>query len=328
MADRISTLDAGYLAGDLSIFPSAIDTKSTLYEVRNGAETYLTQSVTYGGNFLVVDDASTFPTEGLIRLGTELVYYGSRSSTIFRDLKRGFAGSRRNTWTVGTKVQNAVMAEIHNSLRDAIINIQNTVGKLTDPDPESLNGILTELEVQHLSPLPKFRAFPLSGAPPLAVRFQNFSGGPPIRFFWDFGDGTTAVDISPTHTYQKEGVYTIKMQMITSLGGQGIVTKTDYITVDKNAKLPLFYAETLTGKSKATAGDSATVFTFVDQTDGDIASRYWIWDDGTNSSELDPDVHTASHVYQSAGVYSPVLLCVFKNGGLKRISLTDVITVT
>jgi PKD repeat protein len=328
MNDRISTLDAGYITGDLSIFPQAVDTKSTLYEVRNGAETHLTQSVTYGGGFLVVNDASKFPSEGLIRVGTELMYYGSRSDTIFRNLKRGFAGSRRNTWSTSTKVQNAVMAESHNALKDAILNIQANVGKMLDPDPDSLNGILTNLEVKFLSPQPKFRAFPLTGAPSLPVRFQNFSGGPPIRFFWDFGDGTTTVDVNPTHTYLKEGVYTVKMQMITSLGGQGIVTKTDYINVNKNAKLPLFYAETLIGTSEDTAGDEATVFKFVDQTDGDIASRYWIWDDGTNSSELDPDVHDASHVYQSPGVYSPVLLCVFKDGGLKRISLTDVITVT
>jgi PKD repeat protein len=261
-------------------------------------------------------------------VGTELMYYGSRSNTIFRDLKRGFAGSRRNVWEKGTKIQNAVMAEAHNALKDAIINIQKNLGILIDPDPESLNGILTNLEVKFLSPQPKFRAYPLTGSPPMSVRFQNFSGGPPIRFFWDFGDGTTAVDTNPTHIYQNEGVYSVKMQMITSLGGQGIVTKTDYITVSNNAKLPLFYAETLTGTSIDTAGESATEFEFVDQTDGDIASRYWIWDDGTNTSELDPDVHSASHIYQSAGVYSPVLLCVFNDGGLKRIALTDVITVT
>ncbi len=328
MADRLSTLDSGYVTGDLSIFPQAIDTKSTLYEVRNGAETYLTQSVTYGGAFLVVNDASKFPTEGLIRVGTELMYYGSRSSTIFRNLKRGFAGSRRDGWAAGTTVSNAVMAETHNSLKDAILNIQKNLGLLENPDPDSLNGILTDLEVKFLSPQAKFRAFPLSGAPPMAVRFQNFSGGPPIRFFWNFGDGTTAIDVSPTHTFRTEGTFTVSMQMITSLGGQGIVTKTGYINVNHNFKLPLFYVEPLTGRSVATAGADATVFDFVDQTDGDIASRYWIWDDGENTSESDPDVHAATHVYQNPGSYSPVLLCVFTDGSLKRIVLNGTITVT
>lgn len=322
MADRLSTLDDFYQSGDLSIYPESIDTRSTLYEVRNNAETALTQSVTYGGAFLVVEDASRFPPEGLIRVGTELMYYGSRSNTIFRDLKRGFARSRRNVWEKGTKVQNAVMAEAHNALKDAIMNIQANLGTLEDPDPDSLNGLLSDLEVKHLSPQPKFRGYPLSGPPPLAVRFQNFSGGPPIRFFWDFGDGTTAVETNPTHVYQSEGEYTVKLQMITSLGGQGIVTKTEYINVSSSLKPPLFYVDRITG----TAG--VTEFNFVDQTDGDIISRYWIWDDGETTEELDPDVHSASHVYQTAGSYSPVLLCVYQNSSLKRITLTETITVT
>ncbi len=51
MADRVSTLDRGYRTGDLSLFPLAIDTKDSLYQVRNGAETFLTQSVTYNGTY-------------------------------------------------------------------------------------------------------------------------------------------------------------------------------------------------------------------------------------------------------------------------------------
>lgn len=328
MADRISTLDLGYVTGDLSIFPQAIDTKSTLYEVKNGAETVLTQSVTYNGTFLVVNDASGFPSEGLIRVGKELIYYGSRSNTIFRGLKRGFAGSRRDTWMVGTKVSNAVMAESHNALKDAIINIQRKLGTLNNPTSDSLNGILSDAETKFLAPKAKFRAFPLSGPPSLAVRFQNFSGGSPVRSLWNFGDGTTSIENNPTHTYKKEGVYTVSLQITTGLGGSGIITKNNYITVDRNSKIPLFYVDSLTGTSIDTSGDDATVFEFIDQTDGDIASRYWIWDDGNNTSETDPDIHTATHIYQSPGEYSPILLCIFTNGNLKRITMSDTITVT
>lgn len=328
MADRISTLDRAYQTGDLSIFPAAVDTKQTLYDVRNLGETKLAQSVTYTGTFLVAADASGFPPDGLIRVGTELMYYGSRTNTVFRGLVRGFAGSRRDAWAVGTAVTNPVGAETHNALKDAVANVQKKLGLAVDPDADSLNGILANLEVKFLSPQPKFRAFPAVGAPPLRVRFQNFSGGPPIRFLWDFGDGTTVVDVNPTHTYQEEGVYTVRMEMISSLGGRGIVTKTDYITVSRNAKLPLFYAESLSGTSEQTAGDAATEFVFVDQTDGDIASRYWIWDDDTNTPETDPDVHTASHVYAKPGTYEPVLLVVYEDTTLHRIPLNDTILVT
>jgi len=327
MADRISTLDPAYQPGMLSIFPEAIDTKSTLYEVRNDAQTFLTQTVTYSGKFLVVNDASAFPPEGLIRVGTELMYYRSRTNTVFNNLKRGFAGSRRDGWTTGTIVGNAVMAETHNALKDAILNIEKDLGIFGATDSVSLNGILSNLEIKYLAPQAKFRVFPLAGPPPLTVQFQNFSGGSPIRFFWNFGDGVTSVDTSPSHVYQKEGTYTVSLQIITSLGGQGIATKNNYITVSSNDRLPLFYVEPITGKSVATAGTNATVFNFVDQTDGNITSRYWIWDDGTNTAETDPDIHSENHVYQNPGTYQPVLLCVFADSSLKRIVYNGVIVV-
>src|SRR4051812_47666329 len=106
MADRISSLDAGYKTGDLSIYPSGIDTTDTLYTVRNNAETFLTQGLTYSGKFIVVNDATKFPPAGLLRVGTELIYYGARTNTLFQDLKRGFAGSRQNQWPTGTAVGN------------------------------------------------------------------------------------------------------------------------------------------------------------------------------------------------------------------------------
>jgi PKD repeat protein len=229
---------------------------------------------------------------------------------------------------IRAKISAGVMAEPHNALKDALIQIQKDLGTKDDPEEESLNGILKQLETNFLAPKPKFRGFPLIGASPLTVTFHNFSGGPPIRFLWDFGDGTTSVDINPIHTYQKEGTYTVKMSMITTLGAQGFVTKTDYIKIDNNEKLPLFYAEELIGESIETAGDDATIFTLVDQTDGDIARRYWIWDDETNTPQEDPDIHTATHVYANPGEYEPTLLVEFTDGRLKRVALEDKLIVT
>jgi hypothetical protein len=326
--DRISSLDTSYQTGDLSIFPTAIDNRETLYEAKNNAESKLAQGLSYIGKFIVVDDAGRFPDKGIVRIDDELIYYNSKSINILRDLKRGFALSKQSQHAIGSPVLASVMAEHHNAIKDAIIQIQKDLGTKDEPDAESLNGILKSLEVNYLSPKPKFRGFPLKGGAPLKIRFQNFSGGPPIRFLWDFGDGTTSVDTNPIHTYTREGTYTVKLSMITSLGAQGFVTKTDYITIDNNDRLPLFYAETLLGTSKQTAGSGATSFKMVDQTDGDIVSRYWIWDDGTNDTVEDADIHTANHVYDLPGIYVPVLLVVFSDGSLKRISFDDKLIVS
>jgi PKD repeat protein len=319
--DRVSSLDPSYQTGDLSIFPAALDTPDQLYQVANNAETTLAKSVSYIANYIVVTDATSFPSSGLFMVGTELVYYSSRSNNVFQGLARGFAGSRRNQWPIGTTVSQSVMAEPHNALKDALINIETELGLQGTPSSTSLNGILTGLETKFLAPKPLFRALPSSGVPPLTVAFQNFSGGEPIRFLWDFGDGSTSVELTPTHTYKAEGNYTVQLNMITSLGGQGFSIKTNYIQVSNSFKPAFFYVT-------PTAGTTATTFQFVDQTDGDVVSRYWVWDDGTNLSIVDPDIHTATHIYSQAGTYNPTLIVVFSDQHLDRVLLDQPIIVT
>lgn len=321
MPDRVSSLDAGYLPGDLSVFPQAIDSRDTLYEVRNNAETVLSHSLTYTGRFVQVADASAFPPKGLLSVGTELMYYGSRTGFTFKDLIRPFAGSRRAPWPAGTRATNSVAAEPHNAVKDAVINIQKNLGLKKGPHPESLNGILTLQEQIYLAPKPLFRATPRVGPPPLKVRFQNFSSGQAIRFLWDFGDGVTSTEESPIHIFLAEGTYTVKLNMITDLGATGVATKENYVRVSEDDSPGFFYVTPSTGTID-------TVFTFIDQTRGDIASRHWVWDDGTTQAVPQASIHVATHQYSTPGVYRPNLLLVFSDGRPMRVSLNDFIEVT
>lgn len=352
MVTRISSQDTGYTTGQLSLFPEAQDSRSQLYVATNNSETTLSQSLTYSGKYVVVNDNSSFPDSGIIRIGppagksgpAEMVYYESKSSGIFKGLIRGFAGSRQNPWPIGSYVTNAVFAEHHNAVKDAIIQIEADLGTEENPDEASLNGILKAQETKFLAPRPLFWAYPLKGAPPLEVRFQNFSTGPLVRYLWDFGDGTTSVEKSPTHTYLQEGVYSVKLNVITSLGAQGVATKNNYVTVDDNAKQPFFYATPSQGVSRETADaapllypDGPTTFEFIDQTDGDIIQRYWIFDgagshDGEDVPsqtipEYNSNIHTTSYVYDSPGEYNPSLLILYENQQLKRVFLNTNIVV-
>jgi len=345
---RNSSLDIGYTTGDLSVYPEAKDNKETLYEAKNNAETQLKQTLSYNGKYIIVDDNSGFPSKGLLRVGppagkqgaAELVYYGSKTNNIFRNLIRGFAGSRQNPWPVGSWVANAVMAEHHNATKDAVIQIERNLGEEENPTEESLNGILKTQENRFLAPKAIFRAHRLEGPPPLQVRFQNFSTGPLVRYLWDFGDGTTSVEKSPIHTYQAEGIYSVQLNVITSLGAQGITSKKNYITVSEETKTPFFYVLPHQGYSKETAELLAiepTEFVFVDQTDGDITQRYWIFDgpgtvdgeviDGTSYPQFDPNIHTTKYIYDKPGTYVPSLLILFENQNLKRAFLKNEIVV-
>ncbi len=319
--DRTSSLDSSYVTGDLSKYPVSIDDQKQLYQATNNAETVLIQTLGYTSRYITVDDTSSFPPQGLLRIGQELIYYGDKTATQFRSLKRGFAGSRQGQWGAGTEVIHSVQSEPHNSVKDALINIETNVGTENNPSAESLNGILKSLEARFLAPKPIFQASPLSGPPPLKVTFQNFSGSQPVRYLWNFGDGGTSTEFAPIHTYLTEGKYTVKLNMITSLGAQGISIKTDYIEVNSDIGPQFFYVNPM-------FGNTSTVFEFVDQTVGNISSRYWVFDDGNTSQVEDPDVHTITHQYSAPGEYNPNLIVVFEDTSFVRLQLTEPIVVT
>lgn len=306
---RVDSLQSGYITGDLSLYPSALDSKESLYEVANNATTKLKQSLTYSAKKIIVETTAGFPDMGLLRVtdginAGELIYYASKTNNTFTNLTRGFAGSRQNQWNIGTDVSNSVSAEHHNAVKDAILKLEQNVGLQENPDDASLNGILKKQENKFLKPKPLFRAYPVSGPAPLTVSFQNFSlgmapnflNGPLIRCFWDFGDGNTSTEKNPVHTYAQEGYYTVELVVASILGGQGIVTKSNYIKVDNTLKSNFFYVKnspdrfpalidtpTITsGRSYSEDdngnlldGNNPTVFEFVDQTDGQIKERYW-----------------------------------------------------
>ncbi len=339
---RISSLDAGYEVGDLSIYPVAIDSTDTLYEATNNAETMLSNTLSYNARIIVVDDTSGFPKKGLLRIGGtvgepgpyELIYYTKKTTNTFQELVRAFAATRQNQWLKGNTVAGPVAAEFHNAVRDATINVEENLGltgadrtKPTDKGP--LNGILREIEARFLAPRPFFRASYLKGPAPLSVRFQSFVSGDPIRFLWDFGDGTQSIEENPTHVYQAEGFYTVSLNLINSTGGQGVATKSNYIEVNDEERLPFFYTSPIVGQSIDTVGvASATEFEFVDQSDGDIVQRFWVFDDETNLNVTDPNVHTSKHKYTKPGTYEPSLLTIYSSQRLKRVFLQESITVS
>lgn len=78
----------------------------------------------------------------------------------------------------------------------------------------------------------------------LTVHFTNLSENE-TSVSWDFGDGETSTDENPTHTYDAEGAYTVKLTA-TNAGGSDVVQQTVNV-VDANAQITA-----LTGGSEKT----------------------------------------------------------------------------
>lgn len=62
--------------------------------------------------------------------------------------------------------------------------------------------------------------YPPSGKAPLAVSFaaENTGASEIVSYVWDLGDGTTAVGAEVAHTYEHEGVYTVRLTVADAQG--------------------------------------------------------------------------------------------------------------
>jgi large repetitive protein len=85
-----------------------------------------------------------------------------------------------------------------------------------------------------------FAANITSGVAPLAVKFNDVSGGAaPVTWFWDFGDGSNSTLQNPVHVFNKSGNYTVILK--TTAGGPVYTkAKESYIIVTNPAmEIPL-----------------------------------------------------------------------------------------
>ncbi|MCC6727395.1 MAG: PKD domain-containing protein, partial [Saprospiraceae bacterium] len=147
-----------------------------------------------------------------------------------------------------------------------------------------------------------------------SVTFTNTSVNPPgsgtLVYAWDFGDGNSSTDASPTHVYSAGGTYTVSLTT-TNLCGSNI--KTQQVTI----QLPPVAGFTAT----PTSGCTPLSVQFTSTSQG--ASTYsWTFPGGTPSSST---AQNPTVVYNSVGSYD-VSLTVTNASGSNSASQTNYIT--
>ncbi|MBB6613188.1 PKD domain-containing protein, partial [Pontibacter sp. Tf4] len=143
-----------------------------------------------------------------------------------------------------------------------------------------------------------------------ALTFTNTTAPVPgLTYSWDFGDGTTSVLSSPSHTYTTADNYTVTLTATTQDGCTTTATKEITIyPVPQAAFSPVSVCET-------------TRFSFRDESilaSGSITGWEWDFGDGTTSTEQHP-----SHTYQTAATYR-VRLQVTSDKGCTHLLEQDV----
>jgi gliding motility-associated-like protein len=80
-------------------------------------------------------------------------------------------------------------------------------------------------------PQPDFTVNRTTGCAPLSIIFTDLTNGPIASWFWDFGDGNTSTLRNPTHVYQRDSNYTVRLQVVDIHGCVGEIVKTNYLNL-------------------------------------------------------------------------------------------------
>jgi len=205
-----------------SKFPTDFDSDQNLFLAHDSLRVTLSEDydpndevVAYRTAIAVTGDTTLFPSTGIITLTEQCsdileraisFYYTNKTSNTFEGLipLEKFASSNTIVRPKGvTHVTQNVMAEHHNSIKDALIAIENFVGVkgTTDTKPfgETIVGRINFLRKLALSPRAWFTATNTIGLVPLTVTFKNESfrlGEGTITLTWDFGDQNSNISMS------------------------------------------------------------------------------------------------------------------------------------
>lgn len=161
------------------------------------------------------------------------------------------------------------------------------------------------------SPIANFISKNPTNCSPTVVSFTDLSTNV-ASWVWDFGDGSFSVNQNPVHIYNIPGLYTIKLNVVNSVGCADSLTRIDYI------KVPGSIAKFSTATKKLCA---SSVVQFADSS---INASSWNWNfgDGSTSSLQHP-----SNIYQHSGQYTVSLIVHDSFGCTSNFTLKNPITI-
>ncbi|MEL6524684.1 MAG: PKD domain-containing protein, partial [Chloroflexota bacterium] len=191
-------------------------------------------------------------------------------------------------WDFGDTTTSDIESPTHIYTEPGNYDVSLTV---TDPqgqtDTSDITTISVSEEVVIAAPQPGFSVSPETGTVNEVMTFTNSTVGEVTSYSWDFGDGTTSTETSPTHTYTStspEGGYTVTLS---ATGPGGTVETTASVTVnDASPAVPS--ASFSVSANPATVGVGVT---FTDTSTNSPTSWSWDFGDGNTSTEQNP-THT------------------------------------
>ena len=181
---------------------------------------------------------------------------------------------------------------------------------------EGCKDTLTKLEyIQFQYPVSNFYSDSLALCPNETTKFISNSDGISLSQFWDFGDGYSSNLQNPSHTYSSNGLYNVTLTVIDSFGCSNIMTRNNYIRVEKPSA-----SYQVIG---STSNCPPLISSFSNQSSSDVVS--WMWDFGDGSSSF---LENPSHVYSNSGNYNVSLIVSNDLNCFDTLTVNDLIVIS
>jgi PGF-pre-PGF domain-containing protein len=140
---------------------------------------------------------------------------------------------------------------MHTYLKAGNYTVTLAASDYNSTDYKSATITVSEQPV-HILPIADFNSDPTSGYAPLTVQFTDLSQNA-TGWNWDFGDGVTSTEQSPTHIYYAEGTYNANL---TVSNVHGTVNKTAIINVQSQSSSDGGSSDVSDGGSSHSSGGS------------------------------------------------------------------------
>ncbi len=186
---------------------------------------------------------------------------------------------------------------------EGIFNVELVASNSTGSDQVTLTDFINVIDVPNAS-------YTL-GINDMVANFSNTTING-TTYSWDFGDGNNSNDVSPTHTYAMDGVYTVVLTATNTCGDDEI---SQIINISN--------APTAGATSNVTFGCAPLTVNFMDISSNNAASWNWTFEGGNPSSS---NAQNPTVVYNNQGTYD-VTLEVSNAAGSNTIFLENYITI-
>ena len=161
---------------------------------------------------------------------------------------------------------------------------------------KSVTTYKNSVEVKPKKMVLDFTANLTTGYEPASIIFYPHLNAPEDiqAWEWDFGDGVTATEQIPTHTYTQTGYYTVRLKTTDTENTVNTRIRHDYIQILSRTPKADFWASPVLGNAPLEVYffDNSVLFE-------EVTFREWDFGDQHTSNDMEP-----THIYATPGIYT------------------------